>query len=157
MTEAEHIGSIMARVVELFLQESEPITRGIQNERKRMRAKRKGDNFERQVAGILADHLGFEVQRVLLSGQRGEGDVQGVPGLHIECKRQEQTRLQEWFEHERPKANGKPLAIFHKKNRGPIMVTMLLDDWLELFRGARYGRLFDVATGAQEDSQSGAA
>jgi hypothetical protein len=99
-----------------------------------MRAKVKGDNFERQVAGLLADHLGPSVQRVLLSGQRGEGDIQGVPAIHIECKRQEQTRLSEWFEHEQHKANGKPLAIIHKKSRAPIMVTMLLNDWIELFR-----------------------
>ena len=89
------------------------------------------------VSGVgFSAKVGNTVGRVLLSGQRGEGDVQGVPGLHIECKRQEQTRLQEWFEHERPKADGNPLAIIHKKNRGPIMVTMLLDDWLDLFRVA---------------------
>jgi Holliday junction resolvase len=105
-----------------------------------MRAKRKGDNFERQVAGLLADHLGLEIQRVLLSGQRGEGDIEGIPAVHIECKRQEQTRLSQWFEKEQPKANGKQLAIFHKKSREPIMVTMLFKDWIELFREMLKGR-----------------
>jgi Holliday junction resolvase len=98
-----------------------------------MKAKRKGDNFERQVAALLSESLGLDAQRVLLSGQRGEGDIQGVPFVHIECKRQEQTRLSQWFDHEQHKANGKPLVIVHKKSREPIMVTMILDDWIELF------------------------
>jgi hypothetical protein len=99
-----------------------------------MKAERKGDNFERHVAGLLSESLGLDAQRVLLSGQRGEGDIRGVPAVHIECKRQEQTRLSQWFEHERHKANGKPLVIIHKKSREPIMVTMLIEDWIELFR-----------------------
>lgn len=100
-----------------------------------MRVKRKGDNFERHVAAILADELGVDTKRVLLSGVRGEGDIQGLP-LHIECKRREQTRIGQWFKDEESKANGKPLLIIHKRSREPIFVTMTLQDWITLFREA---------------------
>lgn len=101
-----------------------------------MRAHRKGSDFERQVAVILADELGLKVQRTLLSGIRGEGDIQGIPNLHLECKRQEQTRLATWFEKEQPKAEGKPFCLIHKRNREQIFVTMSLQDWIKLFREA---------------------
>ena len=101
-----------------------------------MRTHKKGSDFERAVAKVLTDCLGTDVQRVLLSGVRGEGDIQGIPAVHIECKRREQTRINEWYEHERGKANGKPMAIIHKKSREPIFVTMTLDDWMSLFREA---------------------
>ena len=99
-----------------------------------MRTHRKGSDFERQVAGILADELGLKAQRVLLSGIRGEGDIEGVPGIHLECKRQEQTRLATWFEKEQPKADGKPFCLIHKRSREPVFVTMELRDWIRLFR-----------------------
>jgi len=60
MSNPESIGVTVARAVELLVREGK-ITGGIQHERKRMRAKRKGDDFERRVARILADHLGFDV------------------------------------------------------------------------------------------------
>lgn len=100
--------------------------------------KQKGDNFERQVAGILSETLGFDCRRVLLSGARGEGDIEGIPDspVHLECKRQERLRLSEWFAHEKPKCGTKPLALIHKASRSPIYVTMSLEDWCELFREA---------------------
>ncbi len=101
------------------------------------KAKRKGDDFERQVAAILADELGFPVRRVLLSGARGEGDLEmdGESPVHLECKRQERMRLSEWFAKEKAKTV-KPLALIHRQNRSPIYVTMTLSDWIALFREA---------------------
>jgi Holliday junction resolvase len=99
-----------------------------------MRRKRKGDDFERQVASILADELGADIRRVLLSGPRGEGDVEGIPEVHIECRRRERVRLGQWFEEESHKANGKPFALIHKRSREPVFVTMSLSDWMRLFR-----------------------
>ena len=97
-------------------------------------ARRKGSDFERQVAGILADHLGANVRRVLLSGPRGEGDVEGIPAVHIECKRHERTRLAEWYRKESAKANSKPFVLIHKRSGEPIFATMTLEDWIALFR-----------------------
>jgi Holliday junction resolvase len=101
-----------------------------------MRAKVKGDNFERQVAAILGDYLGVDCKRALLSGPRGEGDVEGIPTVHIECKRREQTRLGAWYAKEALKTGGKPLVIIHKRSREPIFVSMEINDWITLFRDA---------------------
>lgn len=96
-------------------------------------AKAKGSNFERQVALLLSEELGSKVERVLLSGVRGEGDLQGLD-VHCECKRQEQVRLLEWYDQAAKESNGKPIVIIHKKSRQPIFVTMALTDWIQLFR-----------------------
>jgi hypothetical protein len=96
-------------------------------------ARRKGSDFERQVAAILADQLGAQVQRTLLSGIRGEGDIEGLP-VHLELKRQEQTRLAKWYAAESPKAGRRPFAIIHKRNGEPIFVTMEINDWIHMFR-----------------------
>jgi Holliday junction resolvase len=96
-------------------------------------AKSKGSNFERQVASIMSDELGAKVERVLLSGVRGEGDLQGLD-VHCECKRQEQVRLLEWYDQAAKTSGGKPIAIIHKKSRQPIFVTMEIGDWMDLFR-----------------------
>ena len=74
---------------------------------------------------------------MLLSGVRGEGDIEGIPDVHIECKRQERMRLTEWFTKEIVKAGNKPMAVIHRPNRSPFtFVTMTIEDWSELFREA---------------------
>ncbi len=99
------------------------------------KSKRKGTAFERTIANQLSNELGQDVQRTLLSGIRGEGDIQGLP-VHIEVKRCEHLRLNSWFEKELPKAGNKPFALIHKQSRQPAMVTMTLDHWIWLFREA---------------------
>ena len=59
----------------------------------------------------------------------------GLSGIHIECKRVEKLNLEkamEQAEHDR-KENEKP-AVFHRKDRKPWLVTMKLEDWMELFQ-----------------------
>ena len=49
--------------------------------------KRKGDAAEREIAAILADHLGLPVRRKLGAGRTDdEGDLEGVPGWTLEVK-----------------------------------------------------------------------
>ena len=98
-------------------------------------ARQKGMNAEREVAKILSDYFGEDIKRVLLSGVRGEGDIE-LPGVHIEIKRQEQTLLKKWFAEEKPKAEAKglPMALIHRKSREPWIVSMMLEDWMEIAR-----------------------
>lgn len=98
-------------------------------------AKNKGSNAEREVAAILSDYFGEDIKRVLLSGVRGEGDVE-VPRLHVEVKRQERTLLGKWFREELPKATkrGLPFALIHRRSREPWIVSMVLKDWMEIAR-----------------------
>lgn len=63
-------------------------------------------------------------------------DVEGVPGVHIEGKHQEQLRLYEWIEQaERDAAgSGKIPAVHRRKNRRESLVTLRLNDFIELIK-----------------------
>lgn len=98
-------------------------------------SKQKGARFERQLAKILTDY-GFSCRRTAqYCGNTGEAaDVIGLDGIHIEAKHCEAMRLYEWMEQAvRDAKNGLP-AVFHKKNNADILVTMRLEDWIELYR-----------------------
>ena len=99
-------------------------------------SKQKGARFERELAKKFGEY-GFEARRgQQYSGANGDDDVVGLPGIHIEAKHQEQMRLYDWMEQAKRDAVGEcelP-AVFHKKNRAEILVTMTLNDWMTLYR-----------------------
>lgn len=67
-------------------------------------------------------------------------DVTGIPGIHPEVKRCEQTRLNEWLaqaERDAAKFHDGAPAIFHRRNRSPWLVTMRLEDWLTIYLSAK--------------------
>lgn len=102
-------------------------------------SKRKGARFERLLAIALRGY-GYETRRTAqYCGNTGDAsDVVGLPGIHIEAKHQEQMRLYDWMEQAKRDAaagNGKKLpAVFHKKNNREVLVTMTLEDWMEIYR-----------------------
>ncbi len=50
-------------------------------------SKRKGDQAEREIAGLLSDLLGMPVRRKLGAGrQDDEGDLDGIPDFTLEVK-----------------------------------------------------------------------
>ena len=105
----------------------------------------KGARFERMVAGLFKD-WGYQTFRTAqYCGKSGDAaDVEGAPGLHIECKHCERMTLYDWMaqavrDTKAEKKNNKPVVI-HKANNKPILVTMLLDDWMELYREWEAGR-----------------
>lgn len=105
-------------------------------------SKQKGARFERQLASKLRD-LGYEARRTAqYCGNTGDAaDLVGLPGLHIEAKHQEQMRLYDWMAQAKRDAKGKRLpAVFHKKNNAPILVTMEMDDFMEIYREWEAGR-----------------
>lgn len=108
-------------------------------------SKQKGARFERQLASRLREH-GYEARRTAqYCGNTGDAsDVVGLPGLHIEAKHQERMQLYEWMAQAKRDAEGtgRLPAVFHKKNHAQVLVTMELDDFMNLYREWEAG--FDI-------------
>ena len=104
-------------------------------------SRRKGADFERTLARMLRD-LGYDCRRgQQYSGANGDADVVGLPGIHIEAKAREQLNLYDAIaQAKRDKREGEKPAVIHKKNRCKVLVTMELEDWIELYREWECGR-----------------
>lgn len=108
-------------------------------------SKQKGARFERNLARILRLH-GYDTRRTAQYCGKTEdaADVVGLPGLHIEAKHQERMCLYDWMAQAKSDAlangGGALPAVFHKKNNAAILVTMELEDFLELYREWEAGR-----------------
>ena len=98
--------------------------------------KRKGKTGELELAKKLNEY-GFNTRRsVQYNGKADDGkaDLVNLPGIHIECKRVERLNVSEAMTQAINDANGGDLpTVFHRKNREPWLVTMRLDDWMELY------------------------
>lgn len=65
-------------------------------------------------------------------------DIVGVDGVHVEVKRRENVNLSaalEQAERDSVRFGGLP-AVFHRANRKPWTVSMVLDSWLTLYKQA---------------------
>jgi Holliday junction resolvase len=102
-------------------------------------SKQKGARFERTLASKFREY-GFDARRTnQYCGNTGDAsDVVGLPGIHIEAKHQERMQLYDWIAQAKRDAEnggkGYLPAVFHKKNHAEILVTMTLDDWMNLYR-----------------------
>lgn len=110
------------------------------------RQQRKGANGERELTQILQSK-GYQVKR---GGSQTYGeipDIVGLPGVHIEVKRQERLDLIGAIQQAETDAikfkDGQP-AVFHRKNRSKWLVTMSLDEWLTLYETAESCRNLPV-------------
>lgn len=105
----------------------------------------KGARFERTLAKLFREY-GYDARRTAqYCGNTGDAsDVVGLPYLHVEAKHQEAMRLYEWMAQaiRDAEANGKGHipAVFHKKNNADILVTMRLDDFMQLYREWEAGK-----------------
>lgn len=95
----------------------------------------KGARGERELAGKLKEY-GYEARRgQQYCGSNGDADVVGLPGIHIECKRVERLNLADAMEQAEADARlGEKPAVFHRRAHCEWQVTMMLDDWIELYR-----------------------
>ncbi len=98
-------------------------------------SQRKGADGERELRELLIKE-GYPVRR---GGSQTFGtvpDLYGLPGVHIEVKRVERLNISEAMRQAVADADrfndGSP-AVFHRRNRQPWLVTMLLSDWLQLY------------------------
>lgn len=102
--------------------------------------KQKGARFERKLASIFRDYGYTDSRRTAqYCGNTGDAsDVVGLPLIHVEAKHQEKMYLYDWMDQaiRDAKAGGQNRlpAVFHKKNNADILVTMTLDDWMQLYR-----------------------
>ena len=104
--------------------------------RSKINSRAKGARFERNLASKLREY-GYDCRRgQQFCGANGDADVVGLPHIHIEAKAQEQMRLYEWMAQAKrdSEGTGKLPAVFHKKNNCEILVTMRLEDWMNLYR-----------------------
>ena len=112
----------------------------------KINSKQKGIRFELKVASRLRDY-GYDSRRTAqYCGNTGDAaDVVGLPGLHVECKHAEQMRLYEWMAQAKRDSEGTDRlpAVFHKKNYAEILVTMELDDFMNLYREWEAGMDFE--------------
>lgn len=104
-------------------------------------SREKGKRGERELSKALKSH-GYDCHRgQQYCGVNGDADVVGLPGIHIECKRVERLDLtaamSQAISDARP---GEYPAIIHRRNNEPWKVTMLLEDWIELYREWEAGR-----------------
>lgn len=100
-----------------------------------MNSKAKGGRGERELAHELQGY-GYDAHRgQQFSGGFDSPDVYGLPGIHIECKRVERLNIWEAYRQAERDAEGKAIpAVFHRRNREKWMVTMSLDDFMEIYK-----------------------
>lgn len=108
----------------------------------KINSKRKGKAGELEIVRSLKA-AGYDVRRTAqYCGNTGDAaDVVGLPGIHIEVKRVERLNLSEAMSQaiQDSRAREAP-AVFHRRNNEPWMVTMLLEDWINLYREWEAGR-----------------
>ena len=99
-------------------------------------SQRKGAAGERELAALLREY-GYPVER---GGSLSFGevpDLTGLPGVHIECKRNERLNVPEAMAQAVRDAekfgDGAP-TVFHRRNRSGWLVTMRLPDWMEMYQ-----------------------
>lgn len=95
----------------------------------------KGKAGELELSRVLREH-GYDTRRgQQYCGANWDADVVGLPYVHIECKRVEKLNIDSAMDQARSDAReGEMPCVMHRKNREPWKVTMLLDDWIELYR-----------------------
>jgi Holliday junction resolvase - archaeal type len=98
----------------------------------------KGKAGERELAAELRER-GFAARRAQqYSGTDGSQDIKhDLPGVHLECKRVERLNvLNAYLQAQRDaQAGGLMPVVAHRCNRSPWLVTLSLDDFLQLVRG----------------------
>ena len=69
------------------------------------------------------------------SGANGDADVVGLPGIHIEAKRVERLNLYDAMAQAVRDARAEEYpTVFQRRNNCEWLVTMRLDDWMQIYR-----------------------
>ena len=93
-------------------------------------SQRKGATGEREVAGLLSQMFGVEVQRgasPYLPGWRAP-DIFGVPGIHFEVKRRERFSLPAALRQAHYDAGDDVPVVVHRASHERWLVSLLLAD-----------------------------
>ena len=99
-------------------------------------SQRKGRAGEMELARLLQGY-GYDVQPGRAVSYGATPDLVGLPGVHIECKRNERLNVPEAMAQAVRDAekfgDGAP-TVFHRRNRSGWLVTMRLPDWMEMYQ-----------------------
>lgn len=97
-------------------------------------SREKGKRGERELAKKLKEY-GYEAKRVQqFCGSNGDADVDGLEGIHIECKRVEKLNIYDAIAQSKSDSRlGELPTVFHRKNNCEWLVTMPLEDWMKLY------------------------
>ena len=108
-------------------------------------SRQKGARFELEVAHYLQAHGYPDAHRTAQHcGKTGDaGDVEGVGGLHVECKHLEKLNLYNAY-HQAVRdsdanGNGNIPVVIHKRNREETLVTLSLDNFIQIYSASRNG------------------
>ncbi len=103
-------------------------------------SQRKGRAGELELCRILSGY-GYDVQPGTAVSFGATPDIVGLPGVHIEVKRREQTdisaALRQASEDAQRFSDGLPV-VFTRGNRQHWRVVMALDDFISLYRRAEH-------------------
>ena len=108
-------------------------------------SRQKGARFELEIAHYLKAHGYPEAHRTAQHcGKTGDvGDVEGIPGLHVECKRVEKLNLYNAYHQavrdSSANGNGNIPVVIHKKYREETLVTLSLDDFIKIYSAYQDG------------------
>lgn len=104
-----------------------------------MNSKQKGARGERELAKVLRAH-GFKTRRgQQYCGANGDADVVGLPNIHIECKRVERLNLYDAMTQAKSDAKQDEIpVVMHRKDKCDWLVTMSLDDFIEIYKESDY-------------------
>ena len=103
-------------------------------------SREKGKRGEREVARIFRDAGYTESRRTSqYCGKTGDAsDVTGVPGLHLEVKFVEKEAVRSWYGQAVRDAEaadkGDVPVVIHRKTHSPWLVTLSLDDFIEILK-----------------------
>ena len=102
-----------------------------------MNSRNKGKRVELELAHLLKTY-GYPAERgVQYSGLKGNADVVGVEGLHIECKRSERVTEEDFIKQaERDARKGQIPIVMYRKNgeqwKALLRLDMFMAIWVEL-------------------------
>ena len=105
-------------------------------------ARVKGAQFERDIANYLSEQTGVEFKRGLAQSRGGGAEVADVTTsatlphpLHFELKRQIRCNIKAAYHQAQEDSSKEAIrVIITKEDREDTLVTMELDQWLELFK-----------------------
>lgn len=111
-----------------------------------MNSRNKGKDGERELAKKLRSY-GYDARRSQqFCGINGDADVVGVDGIHIECKRCEQVRDEEFLKQaERDARKGEIPTVWYRRNR---------EEWKVLMRSEAFLLIWGELTDSQKEEIS---
>ena len=102
-------------------------------------SRQKGKRAELEIAKIFRDYGFSDARRTAqFCGNTGDAsDVVGLPGIHCEIKHVEKLNIDNAMAQAvRDAKDGQMPTVFHRKNQKKWLVTMRLDDWMKIYKGA---------------------